>query len=60
MSRVEINEHDDGSIAVSESPDDQERNEQALERLVSDIRDDPDATTTEKRLASALISLKEL
>lgn len=58
MSHTEINEADDGSITVSERPDDQERHEQSLERLVSEIRDDPDATVTEKRLASALIALQ--
>ena len=59
MSHTEISEADDGSITVSERPDEQERHEQSLERLVSEIRDDPDATQTEKRLASALIALKE-
>jgi len=59
MSHTEISESDDGTITVSERPDEQERHEQSLERLVSDIRDDPDATPTEKRLASALIALKE-
>jgi len=59
MSRTEISEADDGSITVSERPDEQERHEQSLERLVSEIRNDPDATATEKRLASALIALKE-
>jgi len=59
MSHTEIHEADDGSITVSERPDEQERHEQSLERLVSEIRDDPDATATEKRLASALIALKE-
>jgi len=59
MSHTEITEADDGSITVLERPDEQERNEQSLERLVSDIRGDPDATPTEKRLASALIALKE-
>jgi hypothetical protein len=59
MSHTEISEADDGSINVSERPDEQERHEQSLERLVADIRDDPDATKTEKRLASALTALKE-
>jgi len=58
MSHTEIHEADDGSITVSERPDEQERNEQSLEQLVIEIRDDPDATATEKRLASALIALK--
>lgn len=59
MSHTEIDEADDGSIKVSEKPDEQERHEQSLERLVTEIRDDPDATATERRLASALIALKE-
>jgi hypothetical protein len=59
MSHTEIHEAGDGSITVSERPDEQERHEQSLERLVSEIRDDPDATATEKRLASALIALQE-
>lgn len=59
MSHTEISEADDGSITVFERPDEQERHEQSLERLVTEIRDDPDATPTEKRLASALIALKE-
>lgn len=59
MSHTEIDESDDGSITVLERPDEQERHEQSLERLVSEIRNDPDATPTEKRLASALIALKE-
>jgi len=59
MSHTEIHEADDGSITVSERPDEQERHEQSLERLVSEIRNDPGATTTEKRLASALIALHE-
>lgn len=59
MSHTEISENDDGSITVSERPDEQERHEQSLERLVAQIRDDPEATATEKRLASALIALKE-
>jgi len=58
MSHTEINEADDGSIKVSERLDEQERHEQSLERLVGEIRDDPDATRTEKRLASALIALQ--
>lgn len=58
MSHTEINEADDGSITVSERPDEQERHEQSLEQLVGEIRDDPDATATEKRLASALIALQ--
>jgi hypothetical protein len=58
MSHTEISEADDGTITVSETPDEQERHEQSLEQLVSEIRDDPDATPTEKRLASALIALK--
>jgi len=58
MSHTEITESDDGSITVSERPDEQERHAQSLERLVSEIRDDPDATPTEKRLASALIALQ--
>jgi len=59
MSHTEIHEAEDGSITVSERPDEQERHERSLERLVSEIRDDPDATSTEKRLASALIALKK-
>jgi len=59
MSHTEIHESDDGSITVYERPDEQERHEQSLERLVTKIRDDPDATATEKRLASALIALSE-
>jgi len=59
MSHTEISESDDGSIKVSEQPDEQERHEQSIERLVIEIRNDPDATATEKRLASALIALKE-
>lgn len=59
MSHTEISEADDGSIVVTEEPDEQERHEQSLQRLVSEILDDPDATLTEKRLASALIALKE-
>lgn len=59
MTHTEIDEADDGSITVSERPDEQERHEQSLEWLVSEIRNDPDATATEKRLASALIALKE-
>jgi len=58
MSHTEIHEADDGSITVSERPDEQERHEQSLERLVTEIRDDPDATKTERRLASALVALK--
>lgn len=58
MSHTEISEADDGSITVSERPDEQERHRQSLERLVSEIRDDPDANPTEKRLASALIALQ--
>jgi hypothetical protein len=58
MSHTEITESDDGSITVSERPDEQERHAQSLERLVTEIRDDPDATPTEKRLASALIALQ--
>lgn len=30
----------------------------ALEKIITEIRDDPDATKTEKRLASALVALK--
>jgi len=59
MSHTNINESDDGSISVSERPNEKERNEESLKRLVSDIREDSDATATEKRLASALIALKE-
>jgi hypothetical protein len=59
MSHTEISEADDGSISVTEQPDEQERHGQSLERLVSEIQDDPDATATEKRLASALVALKE-
>jgi hypothetical protein len=59
MSHTEIHEAADGSITVTERPDEQERHEQSLERLVIEIRDDTDATATEKRLASALIALKE-
>lgn len=59
MTHTEIHEASDGSITVSEQPDEQEYHEQALEQLVSEIRDDPDASLTEKRLASALIALKE-
>lgn len=59
MSRTEITEADDGSITVSEQPDEQEQHEQSLELLVSEIQTSPDATATEKRLASALIALKE-
>jgi len=59
MTHTEIHEADDGSITVSERPDEQERHEQSLERLVIEIRDDPDASPTEKRLASALTALKE-
>ena len=58
MSHTEINESDDGTITVSEQPDELERNEQSLEQLVTAVRDDPDATDSEKRLASALIALK--
>jgi len=58
MSNTEITEADDGTITVSERPDEQERHEQSLERLVTEIRDDPDATKTERRLASALVALK--
>jgi len=58
MSHTEIHEAEDGSITVSERPDEQERHEQSLERLVTEIRDDADATPTEKRLASALIALQ--
>jgi len=58
MSHTKISEAEDGSITVSEQPDEQERHEQSLERLVSEIRDDPDTTSTEKRLASALIALQ--
>jgi len=58
MSHTEIHETNDGCITVTERPDEQERHEQSLKRLVTDIRDDPDATSTEKRLASALIALK--
>lgn len=58
MSHTEIHEADNGDIRVSEQPDEQERHEQSLERLVVEIRDDPDATATEKRLASALIALQ--
>jgi len=59
MSHTEISESDDGSITVSERPDEQERHEKSLEMLVLEIRDNPDATATEKQLASALIALKE-
>jgi len=59
MSHTEIHEDDDGTITVSERPDEQERHKQSLEWLVFEIRDDPDTTATEKRLASALIALKE-
>lgn len=59
MSHTEITEADDGSITVSERPDKSERNEQSLEQLVTAVRDDPDATDSEKRLASALIALKD-
>ena len=58
MTHTEINESDDGTITVSERPDKSERNEQSLEQLVTAVRDDADATPTEKRLASALIALK--
>lgn len=58
MTHTEISKADDGSITVSERPDEQERHEQSLEWLVAEIRDDPDATATEKRLASALIAHK--
>jgi len=58
MSHSEINEKDDGMITVSERPDDSEREADSLERLVADVRGDPDATDSEKRLASALIALK--
>lgn len=59
MSHTEINEADDGTISVSERPDESERNEQSLKQIVTAVRDDPDASKTEKRLASALIALKE-
>lgn len=58
MSHTEINESDDGTIEVTEKPDSEEREAEALEQLVTDIRNDPDATTSEKRLASALVALK--
>lgn len=59
MSHTEIHESDNGDIRVSERHDKQERHEQSLERLVIEIQNDPDATATEKQLASALIALKE-
>jgi len=59
MSHTDISEADNGAITVTERPDESERNADSLERLVTEIRDDPDATATEKRLASALIALKE-
>lgn len=59
MSHTDVTEADDGTITVSERPDESERNAESLERLVTEIRGDPDATATEKRLASALIALKE-
>jgi len=59
MSHTEVHESGVGSITGAERRDEQERHEQSLERLVSEIRDDPDATATEKRLASALIALQE-
>lgn len=58
MSHTEISETDDGSVRVTEKSDREEREGQALEKLVADIRDDSDATATEKRLASALVALK--
>jgi len=58
MSHTEISEADDGTITVSEKPDESERNAKSLEQLVTAVRDDPDASKTEKRLASALIALK--
>jgi len=54
MTDTEISESDDGTITVSERPDESERNEQSLKQLVTAIRDDPNATDSEKRLASAL------
>jgi len=58
MSHTEIIEADEGSITVTERPDEQDRHAQSLEQLVTEIRGDPDATSAEKRLASALIALQ--
>lgn len=60
MTRTEIHEDEDGGIAVIENLDPEEREAQSLERLVSEILNDDEATKSEKRLASALIALKNL
>lgn len=44
---------------INENKERSRKEQESLERLVSDIREDRDATVTEKRLASALIALKE-
>lgn len=58
MSHTEISESGDGTISITENLSVEEHEAEALERLVASIRDDPDATHTEKRLASALVALK--
>jgi len=42
--------------AIQESKNRRKKEHAALEELVSDIRSDPDATATEKKLASMLLA----
>ena len=45
--------------ALEEQQAESERHREAMSYLISDVKNDPDATKREKKLADALIALRE-
>jgi len=45
--------------AVEQAESNRDRNRDAVEILIDDIRNDPDSTAREEKLASAIVALRE-